>query len=257
MIEGVLLDVSGVLYEGAQSVPGAPAALARLQAAGLPVRLLTNTTTKPCHAVAEKLQDLGFEVAEDAVLTPATVAMAWLTETGHRPHLLIHPDLREDFRTAPDTGQTAVVVGDAGEYFTYNNLNKAFRLLIEGAPLVALAENRMFRDEDGGLSLDAGAFVRALEFAAGLEARLVGKPAAAFFSAGAAALGCAPESVAMVGDDAEADVAGALASGIGAGILVRTGKYRAGDETLFDPAPTCVASDICEAVDLIIARAGH
>ena len=50
----------------------------------------------------------------------------------------------------------------------------------------------------------------------------------------------------MVGDDAEFDVAGALRAGVGAGVLVRTGKYRPGDESRHDPPPTLVLSSIAD-----------
>lgn len=58
----------------------------------------------------------------------------------------------------------------------------------------------------------------------------------------------------MVGDDAEADVGGALAAGL-QGVLVRTGKYRPGDENRMDPPPTHVASDLAAAVEWILDRA--
>lgn len=67
-------------------------------------------------------------------------------------------------------------------------------------------------------------------------------------------MGCAPGEAVMVGDDAEADVAGALAAGLGAGILVRTGKYETGAEIAADPAPTAVVNDLAAAVDWILAR---
>ena len=59
----------------------------------------------------------------------------------------------------------------------------------------------------------------------------------------------------MVGDDVEADVAGGQAAGL-AGILVRTGKYRPGDEDLIDPPPDAVVDDIATAADWILERAG-
>jgi ribonucleotide monophosphatase NagD (HAD superfamily) len=80
---------------------------------------------------------------------------------------------------------------------------------------------------------------------------MMGKPAAAFFRLAVAALGCAPAEAAMVGDDAEADVGGALAAGL-MGVLVRTGKYRPGDESALDPAPTHVAEDLAAAVAWIL-----
>jgi ribonucleotide monophosphatase NagD (HAD superfamily) len=54
------------------------------------------------------------------------------------------------------------------------------------------------------------------------------------------------------GDDHESDVAGALSAGIGKGILVRTGKYRNGDETCFEPRPTTVVEDIGAASDVVL-----
>ncbi|WP_394886978.1 HAD hydrolase-like protein [Mesorhizobium sp. AaZ16] len=58
----------------------------------------------------------------------------------------------------------------------------------------------------------------------------------------------------MVGDDAEGDVAGALDAGLSSALLVRTGKYRPGDETRFDPRPTAVFNDLAGAADWIVAR---
>ncbi len=56
----------------------------------------------------------------------------------------------------------------------------------------------------------------------------------------------------MVGDDAESDVAGALAAGVGRAILVRTGKYVPGAELGVEPRPTAVAEDLAAAAALIL-----
>lgn len=252
MADGVLLDIEGVLLHAGKALPGAADAVGRLRAAGLPLRFLTNSTRKPRRRILADLHGAGIEAAPEDILTPATPALAWLKEHKHRPHLLVHPALREDFADAPGDGPPALIMGDAGEGFTYATLNDAFRVLADGAPFLALADNRVFRDADGGLSLDMGAFVRALEYASDTTATVLGKPASAFFLAGAASMGCAPGATAMIGDDAEADVAGALRAGIGTGILVRTGKYREGDESRTDPAPSAVAGGIGEAVALLL-----
>lgn len=57
----------------------------------------------------------------------------------------------------------------------------------------------------------------------------------------------------MIGDDARDDVCGAMNAGL-AGILVKTGKYRPGDEGQTDPAPSHVAQDFPEAVDFLITN---
>ena len=144
-----------------------------------------------------------------------------------------------------------MVLGDAGPLLSYERLIFAYRQIEAGAPLLALAANRVFKDADGALSLDAGAFVHALEYASGTEAIVLGKPSPDFFLGAVARLGCAPSEVAMVGDDAESDVSGALRMGIGTAILVQTGKYRARDEFRFDPRPTILVESLSGAVDQI------
>ena len=245
---GVILDLDGVLHVREQVVPGAPTALLRLRRAGLALRFVTNTTRRPRRAILTALRELGFDIADEEVLTPAAAVCDRLREKSQSPYLLIHPDLAEDFAKC-DEGGDAVVLGDAGDAFRYAALNRAFRLLMDGAPLYALAANRYFKDEDG-LSLDVGAFVAALEYASGTKAELFGKPAPAFFHAALEGLECGAAEAVMVGDDVEADVNGALALGIG-GMLVRTGKYRPQDETRLVPGGAVVA-DVSVAVDLIL-----
>ncbi|NSY36911.1 TIGR01458 family HAD-type hydrolase [Leisingera sp. ANG59] len=254
MAQTVLLDVSGVLYQGSRVIPGAVQALSRLRAAGCQVRCLTNSTRQPKRRIMGKLRELGFDIQPEEVFTPVAAALAWLDRTGHSPHLLVHPALEEEFRACKGGGPPAVVVGDAGLAFSYENMNRAFRLLLEGAPFLALADNRVFLDEDGQLSLDAGPFIKALEFASAATPRLFGKPDPEFFRAAVASTGCPPQRAAMIGDDAESDVAGALAAGLAAGYLVRTGKYREGDETRHDPAPTAAVADVLEAVDHLLTQ---
>lgn len=252
MARGVLLDLSGVLYDGDTVLPGAVAAVLRLREAGLPVRFLTNTTRKPKRQIVAQLHQLGFDCAADEVFTPVAAARAWLDAHHHQPHLLVHPALEEDFADCQRNGPVAVVIGDAADRFSYDRLNATFRALMADAPLLALARNRFFRDRDGELSLDAGPFVEALEHASGVKARVLGKPSADFFRAAATSMGLEPGDVAMVGDDAESDTAGALAAGIGTAILVRTGKYRDGDEQRFQPAPSKTVADVSAACDLIL-----
>ena len=56
-----------------------------------------------------------------------------------------------------------------------------------------------------------------------------GKPARAFFDQAVDSLGLPADRVMMIGDDAASDVQGALDAGL-QGCLVKTGKYRPGDE---------------------------
>ena len=228
-IRGLLMDLDGVLHVGSTPVPGAAGALAALRSRGLPLRFLSNSTRRSRESVAARLQGMGLAIQEDEILTPAVAATGWLAARGLRQCLLLTTgDVDRDFRSGGivpvQEGADAVVVGDAGDGFTYASLNRAMRLLLDGALLIALEKDRLWMAEDG-LSLSAGPFVAALEYATGTEAHLVGKPSEDFFGLALQALGIPAREVAMVGDDIRTDIGGARRAGM-AGILVRTGKYR-------------------------------
>jgi HAD superfamily hydrolase (TIGR01458 family) len=225
-VKGLLLDLDGTLYTEGGPVEGAREALIRLQAAGIPYRYVTNTTRRPRREVVARLAAMDFPAQEELVFTPAVAANVRLH--GRAGYPLVAEALLEDLgglqfvRESPEY----VLVGDLGEEFTYTVLDAAFRKLMGGAELVALQKNRYW-EKEGELSLDAGPFVAALEYASGKAAVVVGKPEAPFYEAALTDLGLDASEVAMVGDDAEADVAGAQRAGL-RGAQVKTGKYRAG-----------------------------
>lgn len=246
-IRGLLIDLGGVVYQGGAPLPGALEALGQLRAAGFPYRFLTNTTSQPRAGIRARLEGFGLPVADGDIFTPALAARGWLAERKLSPHFLVSPALEPDFGAMPGGSGTAVVVGDARDGFTYAALNAAFRQLESGADLVALASNRMFMDDDGAPSLDAGAFVAALEYASGRTATVLGKPAPGFFHMAAADMGLAPAEVAMIGDDAEFDAIAASRAGL-AGWLVHTGKWAPGRVPIRPDAPITEFDDLAAAI---------
>jgi HAD superfamily hydrolase (TIGR01458 family) len=250
-VKGLLVDLDGVVYVGDKALPGSIEAVERIRAAQVPLKFVTNTTRRPLGRVVSDLARLGLRVEPKDVFTPAAAARAFLAARSLRPFLVVHPDLREDFAGLAPGADEAVVVGDAGEFFTYALLNEAYRKILHGAAFLALAKNRNFLDRDGELSLDAGPFVSALEYASGREATVLGKPSPTFFQIALQGLGCAAGEAAMIGDDAEADAGGAVAVGL-IGVLVQTGKYRPGQEARLSE-PVIVARDLRDAVNLLLA----
>jgi HAD superfamily hydrolase (TIGR01458 family) len=153
-------------------------------------------------------------------------------------------ELQED-----DEDPEAVIVGDMGEDFAYPVLNRAFRHVMAGAELIALQRNRFWQRADG-LSLDVGPFVAALEYATAREAYVVGKPAPGFFDEVLRDAGFESDAAAMVGDDIETDVGGAVGAGL-AGVLVRTGKYRADAVASSGIEPTATVDSIADVPELL------
>ncbi len=228
-INALLLDLDGVLYSGDQPIEGGKEAIALLRAQGYPIRFVSNSTRRSRASIASRLQRMGYEISPPEILTPAIAAVQQIRENRQTSCFLLSTgDVSLDFSEAgidPDDEQARwIVVGDAGDQFTYDRLVRAFRRLLEGADLIALEKDRSWMGNDG-LMLSAGPFVAALEYASRKKAHLVGKPSPSFFSRAIADFTVPPDRIAMVGDDLESDIGGAQSCGM-QGILVRTGKFR-------------------------------
>jgi HAD superfamily hydrolase (TIGR01458 family) len=235
-VRGLLIDIDGVLTVSWQPLDGAVEAIRAVRDVGVPIVLLTNTTSRTRDRIAGTLADVGFPIGPDDILTAPAAAAAHLRE--HRPDarcLLLNSGENISVDLAgvrlvdgPDARPDVVLFGGAGPEFDYRALNAAFGHLQRGAELFAMHHNLYWRTDDG-LQLDSGAFLLGLERAANTEAVVLGKPAGAFFDAALATLGVEAAEAVMVGDDLEADVLGAQAHGI-SGVLVRTGKFQPADE---------------------------
>ncbi|HEY7438900.1 MAG TPA: TIGR01458 family HAD-type hydrolase [Acidimicrobiia bacterium] len=228
-VRGVLLDVDGVLVVSWKALPGAPDALHRLRGAGLPIRLLTNTTSKTRAEVAGALRACGFELDDQELLTASVATSAYLGEhyTRARCAVLNEGPLDDlegvelvDLSDSPEV----VVIGSAGPMFDWQTMNLAARTVANGAELVAMHGTAAWQTRDG-LCIDGGAYATALEHATGVTATTIGKPARGMFDAAVAGLGIDPAEAVMVGDDLASDVLAAQHLGL-TGVLVRTGKFR-------------------------------
>ena len=248
----LLLDLSGVLYDGSTVIAGAREAVERAQGSALQVRFVTNTSQKTRASLLAQLRAMDFAVQESQLFTAVDAARQWLSQRDLRPYCLVHRAIASEFADFDQHDPNAVFIADAAEGFTYHTLNRAFQLCMRGAPLLGIGTNRYFKADDQ-LLMDAGAFIRAVEFAADVEATIIGKPDRAFFQQALASAGVAPQQAVMVGDDVHGDVEGALNAGMRA-CLVRSGKYRKGDENRVEGDFRLVDS-VVEAVQWVLAQA--
>ena len=106
----------------------------------------------------------------------------------------------------PDS-PNVVLLGGAGASIGYGELNAAFKLGLDGVPIIALHRNTRFQTAEGP-ALDMGAFIVGLEAAAGIEIPVVGKPAPEFFRAALLELDADINEAMVVGDDIDSDVRG-------------------------------------------------
>lgn len=226
-LTAVLLDIQGTLLTGdGNTIAGAGEAVTRLKEMDLAVRFVTNIDSVPVAEVTARLTAAGISADDDEVFSPVSAAKRFLSRSGRpRCHLLLPPSIESEFDEFRAHGDEVdwVVVGDCRDGFTYARLNAAFRLVKNGAQLLALQKGRWFVSPSGPL-LDTGAFVTALEYATGGQAHVVGKPSTELMRMALEDVGGDPFSVVMVGDDMRSDIPGAHAVGARS-VLVRTGKF--------------------------------
>jgi HAD superfamily hydrolase (TIGR01458 family) len=230
----ILFDLDGVLYESDRVINGAADTVNWFTQNGIPHLFLTNTTSKSRQELVHKLAGFGINTSQDNFLTPPVAARQWLLANRLNNIAAFVPDSTQsefsDFNLiAGDTENSrdkvdAVVIGDLGQQWTFDTMNRIFRLLINNPEvrLLALGMTRYWRTASG-LQLDVGPMVKAFEYATGKTAVVTGKPAKEFFQAATELLG-KPQNVVMIGDDIRGDIEASQHAGLKA-ILVRTGKF--------------------------------
>jgi HAD superfamily hydrolase (TIGR01458 family) len=246
----ILLDIDGVFHVSGVPIAGGAEAVRRLREAGHRLRFVTNNTTRTRAQQAGDLRGMGLELDDEELQTTPRAAARALS--GKRVLALTMHAIVGELEGIELVGEDAeaVLIGGAGEtpetnlVFSFMNLARAFHELEAGAELYCLHKNRWWQTKDGPL-LDAGAFVVGLEYAADTEAIVLGKPSTPYFEAALEALDADAGMTWMVGDDIEADVAGAQAHGMKT-VLVRTGMFRPDAVERGNVRPDVIVSSIAQ-----------
>lgn len=228
----ILLDLDGTLYIGNQPIAGALEAVSRLRKQGVALRFLTNTTTKSQAQLVAQLRVMGFDLDEHELISAPVAArleVNALQIAAGRP-LRVWPvvaeAIQEDFAEFEwsDVQPDYIILGDIGDAWDLQLINRLFNAIHNGAELIALHKNRFWQTAEG-LKADIGFFVAGLEYVCSKTARVMGKPNRDFFQRVLDEAGISAQDSLMVGDDLDTDVGGAQALGI-RGCLVKTGKFR-------------------------------
>jgi len=191
------------------------------------LRFTTNTTAKTPEMIRQKLIHMGFDVAAGEVINATQACRMFLrSQPEVKCHFMVDESVEDYFEefSLDSENPDFVVIGDHGNRFTFERLNHAFRLLLDGAELLAIQKGRYWFSPEGPV-LDCGSFAALLEYATGKEARVTGKPSTTFFQLVLEDMGINPESALAVGDDLSTDVRGAHDMGMRS-ILIKTGKFR-------------------------------
>jgi len=219
-ISALLLDISGVLYDGDKPVVGAAEALDLVRHQDIPIRFVTNTASKSADQIVLDLASMGIDVRNGELYTAPLAARDFVLARHLRPYVLLHQNVMSVFDEVDQQNPNAVVMGDAREALDYESLNRVFRLCKAGAPLIAVGMNKYFSNGTH-LQLDAGPFVHAIAWASDCKPVVMGKPSSRFFHQVVDSTGVDAQACLMIGDDVQADVAAAIEAGL-QGCLVKT-----------------------------------
>lgn len=249
LVDGVLFDLDGVVYRGADAVEHAPDAIARLR---VPTGYVTNNAGRSPRVVAAHLTRLGITTSPEQVTTSAQAAAGLVAERygeGTKVLMVGGPGLEEALLEASLTLVTSadehpeVVVQGTSPSITWPDLAEAVYAINAGARHVATNLDSTM-PTDRGIALGNGALVKAVSHATGIEpVAAAGKPGPQIFTHSATRGGMRTPIV--VGDRLDTDIAGAVGAGMD-GLLVFTGVATARDLLLCLPEqrPSYIAADL-------------
>jgi 4-nitrophenyl phosphatase len=257
-IDGLVCDLDGVVYRGAEPVDGSPEAIGRLRELGVRVVFCTNNASPTIDGYLRKLRAMGVEVEPDELVTSAIVTVEVMSARGvvGKQAIVVGEDgLREALTSIgvqvnDDENSVSadfVVVG-FDQSFNYAALRRASFAIQGGAQLIACNADASFPAADG-LWPGAGSLVAAIETASGARAEVMGKPHKQMMRSTQRHLGNATR-IAIAGDRPSTDLEGGRAMGWTT-ILVLSGVTSREDLQSLATQPDIVLERLADLPELL------
>ncbi len=246
---GYLIDMDGVLYRGAQMIPGAERFVRALRAADVPFLFLTNNSQRTRRDVATKLRRLGIDAGEEHVFTCAMATARFLARQKPNGTAYVIGEgglltaLHNNGYAIVDRDPDYVVVGE-GRTFTFEGIEAALNMILGGAKLVATNMDPNCPTQHG-VRPGCGAVVAMLEAAGGVRAFSVGKPSPVMLRGARKELGLSSAQTVVIGDTMETDILGGAQLGYKT-ILVLSGSTRRDDLGRYAYRPDLVVDSIAD-----------
>ncbi len=249
-IQGLILDMDGVLWRGGQPLGPLPQWFDQMRALGLRWVFVTNNATRSPRAYVTRLAQMGLDAREEQIINSAMAAAALLRERWPQAQARVltlgegglDEVLREAGFTVVHEPPADAVVAALDRQCTYEKLARAARAVHQGAWLVGTNPDRTYPVPDG-LAPGAGALLAALEAATDAQATIAGKPEPWPFRLALERLGLPAERVLAVGDRLETDILGAQRLGIPTALVLSGVTTRERAEA-WQPAPDWIGPDL-------------
>jgi HAD superfamily hydrolase (TIGR01450 family) len=272
----LLVDLDGVVYRGADPVPGVAAVLAGRAAAGDDVVYVTNNSMHYRADYVDRLAAMGAPVSAERVVSSPRATALWLAEQQPRPRRVLAFGASGLLRELEDVGFDVVSAADAAARaeaegidgfeaagrpdavvvgldpdVSYERLAAVADAARAGARFVVTNRDPTYPSGDR-LMPGAGSIVAAIETASGVTPVSIGKPAPLLLLEAAHAVGADPRDAVMIGDGIVTDLAAARAVGARC-VLMLTGVSSQAqvDELPPNERPTAVAPDAAGLAEIL------
>ena len=247
----ILIDFDGVIRLGIKPAPDAGEFLQFLLDNNIPSYIISNSTLRTGAEITSYLKENKLP-ANIPAMTAADATVHYVREHYKKVSVYCIESIKQLFTEfLDDENPEALVIGDNGDNWNFQLMNDIFGKVYNGADIIAMHMNRYWYPQDGELSLDAGAFIKAIEYGSGKEATLIGKPSPIYFHSALQMLGLPSDSeFIMIGDDIESDIIGAQNAG-GRGLLIYTGKTKYPFKEGINIKPDYEAQSLTEVISII------
>ena len=278
----LLVDLDGVVYRGADPVPGVAEVLLQRANRGDDVVYVTNNSMHYRADYVRRLTDLGCPVMPDRIVSAPRATALWLEER--------HPEVKRVLAVgaggldrelrdvglevvnssfaaermaregidgvAASRGAQAVVAG-VDPQMSYLRIAAAADCVRAGALFIATNRDPVYPVETGRLRPGAGSIVAAIEVAASVAPTTIGKPEPLLMEEAARTVGRDPREGIVIGDGILTDLAAARAVGARSVLMLTGVTTGAALEALpSSDRPTKVAGDARELAAVLEELAG-
>jgi NagD protein len=231
MRRGFLIDMDGVIYRGGELIAGADRFVRILLERSIPFLFLTNNSQRTRRDVATKVRRMGIPIGENHVFTCAMATARFLAKQKPNGTAYVIGEgglltaLHRNGYSIVDKSPDYVVIGE-GRTLTFEMLETAVQMLVNGAKLIATNLDPNCPTGNGSTRPGCGAIVSLLETAAGVKAFSVGKPSPVMMRAARKELGLAASETIMIGDTMETDILGGVQLGYYTVLVLSGGTSR-------------------------------
>lgn len=252
-IDTLLFDLNGTIYVKGEPIASINNTLQRLREANYKMSFITNTDGRPPESVHQSLMEMKIDISLEELFTPVIAAKKFMEARPDQTcYCLVSKSVQETMKNfnLNDKNPDYVIIGDFSDRMSYDEINKVFRFIKNGANILALSKTTYYFSQEG-INLNTGAFVRMFEEVCEKEAILLGKPSADFFNLALNRTNSCPENTLIVGDDITTDILGAHLIKAGS-VLVQTGHYREEKLTMSKFKPDHIIANSTLLLDLLL-----